>query len=114
MLSEYQRKKIARNFLAERFVKPILPRLERLAGKEINPCSCFELWRTYKSQINNNARAFTPYPVMYVTGSTYPYIAVAETKEEAIEIMNKETPEDRLKCGFPEIEQYGKYWVVYD
>jgi hypothetical protein len=98
MLTERQRKQIARNFINEFFSH----------GRS------FELWRNYDSQVNNEARAFMPYPRMFVTSSNTPYIGVAETKEEAFEIMEKETPKDRIELGLPEIEQYGKYWVVYD
>lgn len=98
MLTEAQRRRIARKFLNEYFAD----------GRS------FELWRTYNSQVNGEARAFTPYPTMFVSGSKTPYIGVAETQDEAWEIMNKETPEERVKNGLPEFEEYGKYWVVFD
>lgn len=98
MLKEAKRREIARKFINEFFAE----------GRS------FELWRTYNSQIDGQARAFSPWPTMFVSGSKTPYIAVAETEDEAWEIMEKETPEDRIKNGLPEFEEYGKYWIVYD
>lgn len=98
MLKEARRKQIARKFIEEFFAN----------GRK------FQLWRNYDSQIDHEARAFMPYPRMFVSGSETPYIGVAETVEEAFEIMEKETPKERLEYGLPEVEQYGKYWIVYD
>lgn len=104
MLSESIRRKVARQFLDEFFAT-------RHDGTKVR----FELWRNYNSMTpKKEARAFRPYPTCFVTGSTTPYIAVAETEDEAFEIMKLETPEDRFKSGCPEVEKYGKYWVVYD
>lgn len=110
MLSESIRRKVARQFLDEFFAT-------RRDGTKVS----FELWRNYNSMLNKDsqyhrqtARAFRPFPTCFVTGSTTPYIAVAETEDEAFEIMKLETPEDRFNSGCPEVEQYGKYWIVYD
>lgn len=99
MLSERRRREIAREFIRGKFTK----------GD-----NNFELWRNYESMKGKMARAFAPIPNVFISGSAKPFIAVAETAQEAFEIAEKETPVLRYKAGTPEFEQYGKYWVVYD
>lgn len=99
MLSERRRREIAREYVRARFTD----------GK-----NDFELWRNYDSMINKSARAFTPVPNVFVSGSVTPFIGVAESVKEAFEIAEIETPQTRYKAGTPEIVKYGKYWIVYD
>jgi hypothetical protein len=97
MLKEARRRQIAREFI-----------------KEELGIQCFELFRSHKTAINNEARAFEVFPPVKRFFHENPYIGVAENEDEAIELANSETKEERLKAGLPEFEQYKNYWIVYD
>lgn len=103
MLTERKRKEIIRKY-----------------ATEVLKCQhYFELWKNYNSMGKDGARAFIPIPTCFIPGSINdvgyePFIGVAESKEEAFEIMKLEATEERCKLGLPEIVQYNEYWIVYD
>lgn len=81
----------------------------------------FELWgnSTSLDSAKGGIRAFEPIPCCFIPGSKNdvgyePFIGVAESEEEAYEIMKLEATEERCKLGLPEISKYGEYWIVYD
>lgn len=111
-MTEEKRKRIARKFLEENFGKFKNIYLRNGAILQMP----FELWRNWWSMENGKfeARAFSVINPPYVTGSTKPCIAVSDSKDELREIMNKIVPEERLKTGCPELEEYKGYYIMYD
>ena len=78
-----------------------------------------ELWKNYDSLDEQGyPKSWCPIPCPWVHNTTSdPIIGVAETEEEAREIVMAELPEDRWSMA--EYEQYKhtdgkKYWIVYD
>lgn len=97
MLKEARRRQIARKFIKEELEIPY-----------------FDLYRNHGTKIDNEARTFEVFPPVGRFFHKNPYIGVAESEEEALELIKAETLPERLKAGLPEMEQYGKYWIVYD
>ena len=97
MLKEARRREIARKFI-----------------KEVLNIPYFTLYRAYGTMIDNEARTFEVFPPFKRFCHEKPYIGVAETEEEALELVKAATEPSRLEANLPEIEQYGKYWIVYD
>lgn len=127
-MNEEKRRRIARQFLEENFgKKKHIPQEEvtkiaktmgvEAAAKILAYLSHeFELWKNYESikSDESEARAFDVFYPPYVSGNKNPVIAVGETYEEVKEIAKLIIPEDRLKLGLPEYEEYKGYYIMYD
>ena len=128
MLTEERRRRIARLFLEENFGKrKTIPKkvweecrntmdLETFQKLADVLSHDFELWRNWDSMKPGQhvARAFDVFYPPYISGSKKPIIAVGETYEEVKEIAKMVVPEERMKYGLPEFEEYKGYYIMYD
>ena len=114
MLSEYKRKKIAREFLEEFFGKYGGALAETIDGKPVVIKVPFELHQHYGSIKDDIVRAFKVVNPPYVSSTGRCVITVGESYDEVEEIGKLIVDEEHWKAGCPEFEKYKGYWVMYD
>ena len=133
MLSENQRRRIARKFLEENFGKKwkalpdetldecrklLIPKIgvERFNGLLGLYNHNFELWPAWigRKPGDDEQRAFQVLYPPYLSDAKHQYIVVSDSKEELNEIVPLVFDEERRKLGLLEHETYGKYYIVYD